>query len=218
VFATTRRSTASAALAAICQRPVAELANTRSRSRAGAPRNLAPVSGQTPLALISGCVTADLASTLITGAVATVAVVANTLMSRRSLAHQRELNKEERSWRAVSELYVDVLAERTIYRKLFGSAERRYELPHDFAEGRDRLSARVAAFASDSVRELHERRQSAAWAVHEAIAELYEADPALPIHSCWKVPSVAALSNVHLEIEDALADRVRQELARTAST
>lgn len=98
-----------------------------------------------------------------TASVATVAMIANSVVSWRTLANQRRLAREQRTWDAVRELYVDLLIMSEDLRKAVTVAEERDEeltWPIDDERGA-RLNAQIEAYASDRVRTLHQYRINA---------------------------------------------------------
>lgn len=97
---------------------------------------------------------------VVTGVVAAIAILASIQTTRLTLAHQRDLSYADRHWRAVTDLYVDILLQEKDYGELIAHTMSAKEGSAYMETQRDRvaawklLHARVDVFASDDVREL----------------------------------------------------------------
>jgi hypothetical protein len=157
----------------------------------------------------------DLGPAIVTGSVAAVAIVASSLTSWRSLANQRKLARDQRSWDAVQELYVDLIVRSDLFARAIVHTMSRGE-PKDWPTKRDehfRLNARVEAYASDKVRALHVARVTAYSEFAGALVHDLERHPDIdlgaipPSESTWDARRVA-----YNAAEDALCNEIRAEL------
>jgi hypothetical protein len=104
----------------------------------------------------------DLVPALISGGVAAIAIITGGVTTWLTLAHQRRLAQEQRTWDVVRELYVDLLMRTDLYRDALTQADAEGpepRLPEQMQTAL--LNARVNAYASDGVRDRHRVRVEA---------------------------------------------------------